>query len=225
MVLDSRRKIGSIVHAKALHVTNKAECSRRYGAGKVNKWVEGTVVEAKEIQKAGNSRKSWFILADYDLGGGDMKRADLNLRSVKSGKIPSVLAVAPPGPPAHPIPPPAPPIRPPIPLAPPIEPAQGDQVDNNRSGLDQVEDLLQELEELLPPPIQNVRPAQAPAQAPAQQLPTTIAHDTSWFEDQEACQLPIGGNVPFREWSIRTNFGDSLGPGGDIRKSLLTTSC
>jgi hypothetical protein len=159
---------------------------------------------------------SWFILADYDLGGGDMKRAELNIRSVKEGKIPSELSVAPAALPAPPIAPPVPPIRLPIPLVPPIEPAQGNQVNNNRSGLDQVEDLLAELEELLPP----VPPAQAPAQAPAQHPPTTIAHETSWFEDQEACQMPMGGNVPFREWSIRTVIGHWLGPGSDIRKSF-----
>ncbi len=98
----------SDVHAKALHVTNNAECSRRYGAGKTNKRVEGTVVEAKEVQKAGNSRMSWFITADYDLGGGDMKRAVLNIRSVKSGIIPSGIPLVPPVPPALAIPIPAP---------------------------------------------------------------------------------------------------------------------
>jgi hypothetical protein len=45
------------------------------------------MVEAKEEQKAGNSWMSWVITADYDLGGTNMKRAELNIRSVKSGKI------------------------------------------------------------------------------------------------------------------------------------------
>ena len=79
MVLDTRRIVGSKVHAKALHVTNNAECSRRYGAGKTTKRLQGTVVQAQETQKRGNSRLSWFITADYDLGGGDMKRAVLNI--------------------------------------------------------------------------------------------------------------------------------------------------
>jgi hypothetical protein len=46
MVLDTRRIVGSQVHAKALHVTNNAECSRRYGgAGKTTKQLQGTLVE------------------------------------------------------------------------------------------------------------------------------------------------------------------------------------
>jgi hypothetical protein len=109
MVLDTRRIVGSKVHAKALHVTNNAECSRRYGAGKTTKRLPGTVVESKEVHKPGNSRVSWFITADYDLGSGDMKRAVLNIRSVKSGIIPSGIPLVPPVPPALAIPIPAPP--------------------------------------------------------------------------------------------------------------------
>jgi hypothetical protein len=213
MVLDTRRTIGSKVHAKAIHVTNLAECSRRYGAGKKTKLLLGTVLEAKERQKEGNSRMSWFITADYDLGGGDLKRAELNIRSVKSGEIPSDVPLAPPVEPTLPIPPSAPPIRSPIAMAPPIEPAQvnGTSIDDT---IRNVVGQIRELEELLPPP-----PPPPPRPPPANQ-PTTFAHDTSWFEDQEACQMPIGGNVAFREWSIRNVIGHSHGPGSDSRKSF-----
>jgi hypothetical protein len=180
MVCDFRQDVGSKVHAKALHVTNKAECSRRYGAGKKNKLVEGTALEAKEVQKTGNSRMSWFITADYNLGGGDIKRAELNIRSVKLGKHPSELPVALPGPPTLPIPPPAPLIHSPTVLVPPIDPGQGDQVNNDRPEIKAVEDLIAELEELLPPPLPLTPPAPA-------HLPTTIAHETSWYKDLEAC--------------------------------------
>jgi hypothetical protein len=206
MVSDSRRVVGSTVHAKALHVTNKAECSRRYGAGKTTKLLLGTVVQAREEQKAGNSRMTWMITADYDLGGGDLKRAELNIRSVKEGKIPSEFPVAPIAPPALPIAPPAPPI--PTPNAPrPIEPAQGEQHDNLTTQINNVEELIQELEELLPPP--------PPPPPPPAHQPTTIAHQTAWYEDLQACQMSMGGNVAFRDWSIRTVVGHSLGPGSD----------
>jgi hypothetical protein len=57
MVLDSRQIIGSkVVHAKAIHVTNNAECSWQYGAGKkTSKLLSGTMLEAREIHREGNS--------------------------------------------------------------------------------------------------------------------------------------------------------------------------
>jgi hypothetical protein len=114
MVPEVRRVVGSRVHAKAHHVTAHAECARRYGATKMAKLVGGTVLEADEVQKPGNSRSSWFITAEYDLGGGTVKRARLNTRSVKLGNPP---CLAPP-------PPATPPIAPPMalldPLAPPV---------------------------------------------------------------------------------------------------------
>jgi hypothetical protein len=188
MVLDSRQIIGSKVHAKALHVTNNAECSRQYGAGKKTKLLSGTVVEAKEVQKEGNSWVSWFITADYNLGGGDMKRAELNTRSVKKGEIPSVLPEALPAQPTLPIPPPDPPICSPIAVAPPIQPAQGDQVNNDPSEIN-------EREELLPQEPQNVPPLPPPP--PPVHQPTTTAHTMAWYKDLEACQMSMGGNVAF----------------------------
>jgi hypothetical protein len=217
MVLDTRRIVGSKVHAKALHVTNNAECSRRYGAGKTNKRVEGTVVEAKEVQKAGNSRMSWFITADYDLGGGDMKRAVLNTRSVKSGKIPSVIPVVLPVPPALPIPAPDPPIPVEIALTPANVPAQVDPFIIAGAEINAVEGLIQELEEELQLPVPMPPP---PLPLPPGRQPTTIAHETAWYEDPEACLMSMNGNVAFREWTIRTVIGHSLGPGSDSRKSM-----
>jgi hypothetical protein len=66
------------------------------------------VVGYNEVLKAGGSRVSCLVTAYYDLGGGDMKRAELNLLSVKVVEIPPVAPVALPVPPAPPIPPPAP---------------------------------------------------------------------------------------------------------------------
>jgi hypothetical protein len=71
---------------------------------------------------------SWFITTDYDLGGRNLKRAELNIWSVKEGEIPSVFPEALPVKPTLPITPPAPPIHSPIAVAPPIQPAQSDQV-------------------------------------------------------------------------------------------------
>ena len=87
---------------------NDAECSRRHGAAKTTKRLQCTVVEAKEVQKEGNGRMSWLITADCDLGGGDMKRTELNVWSVKIVDLAKIPPVAP----ATPIPPPVPPLAP-----------------------------------------------------------------------------------------------------------------
>jgi hypothetical protein len=218
MVLDIRRIVGSQVHAKALHdVSNNAECSRRYGAGKTTKQLQGTVVEVEEVQRAGNSRLSCFITADFDLGGGDMKRVRLNIRSVKSGEIPPVVPLVDPVTPPLPLQQPAPPIPPEIPLVPPVDPAPGDQVNNP--------------EIPLVPPVDpapgdqvNNAPPPPPPPPPGRQ-PTATAHATAWCEDDDACQMHMGGNVPFREWSIRTVVGHWLGPGSDSRKSMSRFEC
>jgi hypothetical protein len=75
MAPNLRQVVGTRVHAKALHVTAHAECARRYGAAKSTKLLGGTVLEADEVQKPGNSWTFWFITAKYDLGGSTMKRA------------------------------------------------------------------------------------------------------------------------------------------------------
>ena len=90
MAPNLRRVVGTRVHAKALHdVTAHAECARRYGAAKSTKLLGGTVLKADKVQKPGNSRTSWFITAEYALGGGTIKRARLNTWSVKLGNPPS----------------------------------------------------------------------------------------------------------------------------------------
>jgi hypothetical protein len=194
MVVDLRQIVGSKVHGKALHVTKNAECSQRYGAGKTTKLLQGTVVEAKEVQKVGNSQMSWFIMADYNCGGGDMKRAELNIWSVKSGEIPSVFPAAHPGKPVLPILPPAPRITPPIASALPIEPAEGDQRNNQPCFFNAAEELAEEMpmETLMEMPRP---PAPSP---PPMDKPTTIAHQTKWWEDPGVCQMSIGGSVPYR---------------------------
>jgi hypothetical protein len=80
---DSRRKIGAQVTAKACHVVHLSECARRHGALRTTKVVVGTVVEVNNTRKAPNNRVSTFITADFDIGGGSVKRSTLNIRSVK----------------------------------------------------------------------------------------------------------------------------------------------
>ena len=41
-------------------------------------------------------------------------------------------------------------------------------------------------------------------------------HGTEWCKDEEAIKLPIGGNVAFRDWKLKSANGDVLGAGSDI---------
>ena len=80
---DKKKLVGSRISAKAIHITNLAECTRRYGCFKKTKIVYGTVLEHISTQKNKNStRITNMIVGDFDLGGGFMKRASLHLRSV-----------------------------------------------------------------------------------------------------------------------------------------------
>jgi hypothetical protein len=47
---DSRRTIGGLIEAKAIHVTSEDECSRRYGANKKTKIIPGVVVSITNVQ-------------------------------------------------------------------------------------------------------------------------------------------------------------------------------
>ena len=55
MAADPQRIVGSMVEAKACHVTNLAECSRRYGSNSKTKRVQGIIthVEVKTQQLIG----------------------------------------------------------------------------------------------------------------------------------------------------------------------------
>jgi hypothetical protein len=140
---------------------------------------------------------SWFITADYDCGGSDMKRAELNIRSIMSGEILSVFSVTfVPGKPVLPILSPAPPIPPPIALAPPIEPVLGDQLNNQPYSFHAEEELMPQMPINVPPPLPSL---------PPMHQPTTIGHQTEWWEDPKACQMLIGGSVLYREWSMHTD--------------------
>jgi hypothetical protein len=75
--------VGARVQAKASHVTSLAECHRQYGANAKNKLVQGTVVSVDAIQAGNGKRAATYITAEYELGGGTIKRMQLNSRGVK----------------------------------------------------------------------------------------------------------------------------------------------
>ena len=83
---DKRRVVGETVHAKACHVTNLAECERRYGAKLKTKEVVGVVVSVEYVPTATRkpNRRNCMVTGDFQLGGGVVKRKMLNVRSVKA---------------------------------------------------------------------------------------------------------------------------------------------
>jgi hypothetical protein len=77
---DIRRIVGSVVHSKAIHVTNEAECGRRYGRNKSTKLVQGNVAEVHNgLSRTGRSQ--CLLTCDFDFGLGVLKRKKLNIWS------------------------------------------------------------------------------------------------------------------------------------------------
>ena len=76
--------IGTKIDTKAVHVTSLAECSRRYRGNKKTIILVGTVLEVEIGPKeTALGRHRTFVVAGFDLGGGAMKVATINIRSVK----------------------------------------------------------------------------------------------------------------------------------------------
>ena len=75
---------GTKIENKAVHVTSLAECLGRYGANKKTIILVGTVL-GMEIgpKETALGRRRTFGVARFNLGGGDMKVATINIRSVK----------------------------------------------------------------------------------------------------------------------------------------------
>ena len=75
------------VTAKAYHVTSNVECSRWYGSQKNFKMVCGEVISSLNKHRDTAGRRSWYVRARYDLGGGTMKIAQLNAHSIKEAPV------------------------------------------------------------------------------------------------------------------------------------------
>ena len=212
--MDPRRAIGARITAKAIHVTNGAECSRRYGANRTKKMLPGVVLDIiNNVTETG--RKSCSVVGEFNLGGGCMKRATLNIRSIQimaptptptpviPSVFPSTLSPRPsPGPSPRPTPPPPPPLSLPSPLR------------------------------LPPPPGSPGSPAINPADTaspntavnlfpPVRELPVATKHGTDWFKDDAALKIPFNDReCKEKNWSIEDNLQNTHGPGSDVYRRL-----
>ena len=93
MAADPRRIVGSMVEAKACHVTSLAECARRYGSNSKTKKVQGIVTHVEVIKNSTTNRTTTFVTAAYDLGGTTIRPCRLNIRSVKAVPTPTAATV------------------------------------------------------------------------------------------------------------------------------------
>ena len=83
---DTRRVIGSKIHALAKHVTSDQECRRLFGSNWSTKLVKGEVVSRRDARKPGGARANWSIVGNYIVQNVE-KTKELNIRSVKKGRV------------------------------------------------------------------------------------------------------------------------------------------
>ena len=93
MAADPRRIVGSMVEAKVCHVTNLAECLRRYGSNSKTKRVQGIDTHVEVIKNSTTNRTTTLVTAAYDLGGMTIRPCRLNIQSVKAVPTPTAATV------------------------------------------------------------------------------------------------------------------------------------
>ena len=79
---DTRKVLGSLVKAKAIHVTSAIECHRRYGALAETRILPSTVVDVLFHRNPTTNRTTTSITVDFNVGENSIKRRTLNIRSV-----------------------------------------------------------------------------------------------------------------------------------------------
>ena len=215
MATDPRRIVGSMVEAKACHVTNLAECARRYGSNSKTKRVQGVVTHVEVVKNPTTNRTTTFVTAAYDLGGTTIRPSRLNIRSVKAVSPPTAATV----PTAtgtllgstdgdstttEVTTPPAPP-----------EPTLEAATNANTSSEELTDDVVGETPPLTDENNNNLIANNNTALPEAD----ATAHDQEWFVDDAAARLPVNGNYHFRNWAVKTRMGYMLGRGGDHQNS------
>ena len=215
MATDPRRIVGSMVEAKACHVTNLAECARRYGSNSKTKRVQGVVTHVEVVKNPTTNRTTTFVTAAYDLGGTTIRPSRLNIHSVKAVSPPTAATV----PTAtgtllgstdgdstttEVTTPPAPP-----------EPTLEAATNANTSSEELTDDVVGETPPLTDENNNNLIANNNTALPEAD----ATAHDQEWFVDDAAARLPVNGNYHFRNWAVKTRMGYMLGRGGDHQNS------
>ncbi|EEC46907.1 predicted protein [Phaeodactylum tricornutum CCAP 1055/1] len=189
-----------------------------YGALKTTKVIVGTVVEVTTTRKPQTNRTSTFVTADFDLGGGAVKRSTLNIRSVKafvpdlttSPNDADIAAVAAPNN-----------MLDNIDALPTVTADTATETDlfHMEAGFDQHPILEQDTESLVQLPVLPILPNADFGNknfSEAEAVPAAVAHGTKWYEDDEATLNGTNGSVPIKDFGISTPVGEVLGPNSDI---------
>ena len=215
MAADPRRIVGSMVEAKACHVTNLAECVRRYGSNSKTKRVQGIITHMEVIKNSTTNRTMTFVTTAYDLGGTTICPCRLNIQLVKAGPTPTAATVPTGG---------------------------GALLGSTDRDYTTTEVSTQPTATLpmLEAPSNTNTSLEQPTVAVARETPplttenndTVIAnndtplpeaaatdHKQEWFVDDPAMKLPVNGNYHSRNWAVKTRMGYMLGRGGDHQNS------
>ena len=218
MAVDPRCIVGSMVEAKACHVTNLAECSHRYGSNSKMKRIQDIMTHVEVIKNSTTNRMTTFVMAAYNLGGMMICPCRLNIRSVKAVPTPTAATVTTAGgtllgltdrdltttevmtPPAA------------------TEPMLEAPMNVNASLEEPTVVVLRE-----PPPLttknNNNIIANNDTPLPQHTEVAAMVHDQEWFVDDPAMKLPVNGNYHFCNWAVQTRMGYMLGRGGDHQNS------
>ena len=209
MAVDPRHIVGSMVEAKACHVTNLAECSRHYGSNSKMKRVQGIVTHVEVIKNSTTNRTMTFVMAAYDLGGMTIRPCRLSIQSVKAVLTPTAATVTTAG-------------------GALLGSTDGDSTTTEvMTSLAATEPMLEALTNVdasleeptvvvlrEPPPstTENNNNIIANNDTPLPQHTEVAAmvHDQEWFVDDPATKLPVNGNYHFHNWAIKTRMGYML---------------
>ena len=73
--------------------------------------------------------------------------------------------------------------------------------------------LRPQLQPQLQPRLHSAPPESGP------NVPVATCHERNWYKDDAATMQRINGNIPYREWRLRTRVGVHITPGCDPRRS------
>ena len=210
MGADPRHIVGSMVEAKACHVTNLAECSCHYGSNSKMKRVQGIMTYVKVIKNSTTNRMTTFVMAAYNLGGMTICPCRLNIRSVNAVPTPTAVTVTTSGgallgstdrdSTTTEVTTPAAATEPML-----VVPTNVDASFE--------EPTVAVLSEPLPLTTENNNNIIANNDTPLPQHTEVAAtvHDQEWFADDPATKLPVNGKYHFCNWAIKTRMGYTLG--------------
>ena len=211
---DPRYVVGGLVHAKACHVTNEAECRRRYGSHAKTKIVNGVVTSVESIRNGNNKRTATEITASYTLGGSVTKVQRLNSRSVKAGHVADINSDN-----NEPVTELVTGTREPTQStddggSAPVVGISTEEMLAELQSSDEEEERTAEATSTAVQQQQVSHHVGAPAGQTTTGPPVAVVHGIEWFKPStNSIPNHLNGRVARRQWCIRTPVGEVLVPG------------